>query len=88
VTPPVPLRLRAKPRTVKRCGAGGVTFTVTAKGKPLGGAEVRLGTLHRTTGPRGRARLAGRLARGGRWRAEATRAGYDRARTTVTVRGC
>lgn len=74
-----PVRTRARRQTVFR-------FRVTAGGRGVEGARVRLGGRHVRTGRSGRAAMRMRFARPGRRTARADRRGYRPARVPVRVR--
>ena len=81
------LRVRVSPRRVRRGRRVRIRVRVTAAGKPVRGALVRLGRARARTGARGRATLRIRLTgRPGRRTIRATARGFRPGRTTLRVR--
>ena len=83
-SPPPRLRVRARPRRV-RVGRRTVRFRVTARGRPVRRARVRLAGARARTGRRGRAVIRKRFVRPGRRRAIVTKPGFRRARVRIRV---
>ena len=83
-SPPPALRVRVRPRRV-RTGVRRVRVRVTARGRAVRGARVRLAGARARTGRRGRAVVRKRFMRPGRRRAVATKRGFRAGRATVRV---
>ena len=81
--PPLRLIAETKRRTAGRSAVW--RFRVTADGKPVGGARVRLGGREAATGSDGRAQVVARFLSAGLKKARATLAGHRSATKTVRV---
>jgi hypothetical protein len=79
------LRLRAVPRRVRVGRRVRLRFLVTAAGRPVRGAVVRLATWRARTGRRGRAVIVARFRRHGVRRAHASKAGFRARAAAVRV---
>jgi hypothetical protein len=77
------IRLSVAPRRAVTGPLRRFRFRATASGRPVRGALVRFAGRRARTDERGRARIAVRLRRAGRYRALASRAGLRRGRATV-----
>lgn len=87
-TPAPVLKVVAKPPRVRACRRRAVVVTVTAGGNPVVGAAVRFRGTTRSTGPRGRARFAGKRGRPMVHRARATAPGYGGGSAPVKLMAC
>lgn len=86
VVKPLALRVSARPKRLRARRRTTVTVRVTAAGRAIKGALVKLAGRSRRTDRAGRARLKVRPRRAGRLRVTASLSGYRSARLTLRVR--